>query len=113
MMRLICTRGYPLPEVVVLKLPAVNKLQLGVGVYVGVLVRVTVDVTVGVFVGVEVAVDVGVVVTVGVSVGNGVFVTVGVFDGVNVKAGTSQPSGVLMARTARKDSTYPMRYDAR
>lgn len=69
--------------------------------------------TVGVFVDVEVAVDVGVVVTVGVSVGNGVFVTVGVFVGVGGIEVTSHPSGVLMARTARKDSTYPIRYDAR
>ena len=70
-------------------------------------------VTVGVFVGVEVAVEVGVTVTVGVSVGRGVFVMVGVFVGVKAIEVTSHPSGVLMARTARKDSTYPMRYEAR
>lgn len=70
-------------------------------------------VTVGVFVGVEVAVEVGVTVTVGVSVGRGVFVMVGVFVGVKGIEVTSHPSGVLMARTARKDSTYPMRYEAR
>lgn len=58
-------------------------------------------------------VEVGVIVTVGVSVGSGVFVMVGVFVGVGGIDVTSHPSGVLMARTARKDSTYPMRYEAR
>lgn len=72
-----------------------------------------VGVIVGVLVEVEVTVDVGVLVTVGVSVGKGVLVMVGVFVGVGGIEVTSHPSGVLIARTARKDSTYPMRYDAR
>ena len=55
----------------------------------------------GVFVGV------GVSVTVGVAVAGGVLVDVG---GMAV---IDQPRGVLMERTARNDSTYPWRYDAR
>jgi len=85
----ILTRGLPLPPYVVCeKLPAVNKLQFGVGVEVAVEVAVGVSVTVGVIEGVN------------VSVGKGVLVaTVGMFN----------PSGVLMARVARKFSTIPSR----
>lgn len=99
------------------KLLAKNKLQDGVGVEVGVRVDVLVDVAVGVNVGVGVLVGVGV--SVGVSVGVGVSVTVdvAVAGGVLVDVGgmevIDQPRGVLMARTARNDSTYPWRYDAR
>lgn len=61
-------------------------------------------------------VGVGVYVTVGVNV------SVGVIDGVNVSVGggvlvgtvgIAMLSGVLMARTARKFSTMPSRYEAR
>jgi hypothetical protein len=83
------------------KLFAVYKLQFGVGVDVGVFVCV------GVRVGVGVKVGVGVSVAVGVSVGGRVLVAVGGMEVID------QPSGVLMARTARNVSTIPWRYDAR
>lgn len=75
-----------------------NRLQFGVGVKVGVEDGVGVKVEVGV------SVTVGVRLGVNVSVGTGVLVaTVGMFN----------PSGVLMARVARKFSTMPSRYEAR
>lgn len=90
----IRTRGRPLKYVVCEKAPAVNKLQFGVGVEVGVKVGVNVKVGVGV------SVTVGVRLGVSVSVGAGVLVaTVGMFNG----------NGVLTARVARKFSTIPWR----
>lgn len=78
-----------------------NKLQFGVGVEDGRGVDV------------KVAVEVGVSVTVGVAEGVNVSVGGGVSVGVGGIAVISQPSGVLMERTAPNLSTYPWRKDAR
>lgn len=72
--------------------PAVYSRQSGVGVGVGVYVIVGVSVSVGVIDGVN------------VSVGRGVLVGT---------VGMAMLNGVLMARTARKFSTMPSRYEAR